>query len=176
VVAKADPSTRTHFIELLRSKDQEALARSMEEAVPVAVPVKRERALEIYVVDDSKMMLKLYQNKLIKLGYRPRMFESPEKALTAVAVFKPDLIITDLNMPKINGLQLTREIRKKYTRQQLPIIMITTQSDFIQMDENSQHESVNESYLNQSGINTVLHKPFTDEELKSAMDRFLNNK
>ncbi len=175
VVTKADPATRNHFIELLRSKNQEELARSIEEAAPVAAPVKRERALEIYVVDDSKMMLKLYQNKLIKLGYRPRMFESPEKALTAVAVFKPDLIITDLNMPKINGLQLTREIRKKYTRQQLPIIMITTQSDFIQMDENSHHESVNETYLNQSGINAVLHKPFTDEELETAMGRFLNN-
>ncbi|MCP4118166.1 MAG: response regulator [Desulfobacteraceae bacterium] len=174
VVTKADPSTRAHFLDLLRSKNQEELARSMEDAVPAAAkPVQRKRPVEIYVVDDSKMMLKLYQNKLIKLGYSPRMFDSPEKALMAVSVFKPDLIITDLNMPKINGLQLTQEVRKKYTRQQLPIIMITTQSDFIQMDENDHHASVNESYLSQSGINQVLHKPFTDEDLEATIGRFL---
>ncbi len=175
VVKKADPSTRAHFLELLRSKGQEELARSMEEAVPTAEPGQKKRPLEIFVVDDSKMMLKLYQNKLIKLGYNPRVFASPEKALTAVAIRKPDLVITDLNMPKINGIQLTREIRRKYTRQQVPIIMITTQSDFIHVDENSHHESVDESYLNQSGINTVLHKPFTDEELAAAMARFVKN-
>ena len=45
---------------------------------------------------------------------------------------KPDLVITDLNMPNISGLELTMEIRRKFTRPDLPILMITTQSDFVE--------------------------------------------
>jgi CheY-like chemotaxis protein len=130
--------------------------------------------LEIYVVDDSRMMLKLYQNKLMKLGHQPTVFESPEKAITAISVVKPDILITDLNMPKINGIQLTREIRRKYTRQQLPIIMITTQSDFIEVDRGGHHAGVNADYLIQSGINRLMHKPFTDEQLKTAIQAVID--
>ena len=179
VTTKADPATRTHFLELLKSKGREELARSIEDAVICENEKSDKKSqkdkLNIYVVDDSRMMLKLYQNKLTKLGYNPTVFEFPEKAITAMFVLKPDLIITDLNMPKINGLQLTREIRKKFTRQQLPIIMITTQSDFIQMENEENHSRVDDNYLSRSGINKVLHKPFTDEELESAINNYLKS-
>ena len=173
VTVKADPATRAHFLELLKSKGREELARSIEDTFICENNKTQKDQLNIYVVDDSRMMLKLYHNKLTKLGYKPTVFEFPEKAITAMFVLKPDLIITDLNMPKINGIQLTREVRKKFTRQQLPIIMITTQSDFIQVGEQENHSRVDDSYLSRSGISKVLHKPFTDEELESAINEFL---
>jgi len=173
VTTKADPATRAHFLELLKSKNREELALSIEDAVTCNSTEPQKNPINIYVVDDSRMMLKLYQNKLTKLGYNPTVFEFPEKVIPAIFVIKPDLIITDLNMPKINGLQLTREIRKKYTRQQLPIIMITTQSDFIQMENEENHSRVDDNYLSRSGINKVLHKPFSDQELESAINEFL---
>ncbi|MCG8635926.1 MAG: response regulator, partial [Desulfobacterales bacterium] len=82
-----------------------------------------------------------------------------------------DLVITDLNMPNISGLELTREVRKKLTRQDLPILMITTQSDFV--EEKSGDVDVNDTILKKSGINRVLHKPFTDEDFKKSVFEFI---
>ncbi|ACN16713.1 putative signal transduction protein [Desulforapulum autotrophicum HRM2] len=174
VINKADPATRHHFMDLLRSKNREALAADMEDKIQANDARTGKRGLEVYVVDDSRMMLKLYQNKLLKFGHHPTVFEFPEKAIAAISALKPDIFITDLNMPKINGIQLTREIRRKYTRQQLPIIMITTQSDFIEVEKGSHHASVNDDYLIQSGINRLMHKPFTDEQLETAIQAVIN--
>ena len=82
------------------------------------------------------------------------------------------MVITDLNMPNISGLELTREIRKKFTRQELPILMITTQSDFV--EEEHGDIRVNDSVLTKSGINKILHKPFTDDDFKQAISQFLS--
>ncbi|MCP4721246.1 MAG: response regulator, partial [Desulfobacteraceae bacterium] len=126
---------------------------------------------EIIVIDDSKMMLKLYQNKLSALGFEPQTFERPEDAIPQIIATHPDLVITDLNMPNISGLELTREVRKKFTRQELPVLMITTQSDFVEDKEGDM--SVNDSILTKSGINIILHKPFTDDDFKKAIYQFL---
>ncbi|OQY50018.1 MAG: hypothetical protein B6230_07070 [Desulfobacteraceae bacterium 4572_89] len=132
LVSKASPEVRNNFLSLLKDKGKQELAQTMGAAVKKKSAKISPKSYEIFVVDDSKMMLKLYQNKLTAMGYSPTLFQFPEEVLPAVAVSKPDLIITDLNMPKINGIQLTLEIRKKYSRQELPIIMITTQSDFVE--------------------------------------------
>ena len=75
-------------------------------------------------------------------------------------------------MPNISGLELTREIRKKYTRQDIPILMITTQSDFV--EEKDGDIRIDDSVLTKSGINKILHKPFTDEDFKTVVGSFLN--
>ena len=63
-------------------------------------------------------------------------------------------------MPEINGLQLSEKIRKSYSPDQLPIIMITTQSDLQDVEA-----------AKGAGIDVVLHKPFTDEELRNTIDK-----
>ncbi len=122
-------------------------------------------------MDDSKMMLKLYQNKLSALGYTPTTFFRPEDAIPQIIQEKPDLVITDLNMPNISGLELTREIRRKFNRTDLPVLMITTQSDFVEEKEGDIR--IDDSVLTKSGINKILHKPFTDEDFKKAVLSFL---
>ncbi len=74
-------------------------------------------------------------------------------------------------MPNISGLELTREIRKKFSRQDLPILMITTQSDFV--EEKDGDIKVNDTVLTKSGINKILHKPFTDDEFQKAIKSFI---
>lgn len=128
-------------------------------------------AARIFVVDDSKMMLKLYQNKLMAIGFTPVTFDRPEEAIPQILQKKPDLVITDLNMPNISGLELTREIRKKFSRQEMPILMITTQSDFVEKEEGD--IKVNDTVLKKSGINKILHKPFTDKEFHKAVSSFI---
>ncbi len=170
ITQKASPSTRKSFLKKMENIGQK------EFSTEIAMEIQgngQESASEtkIIVIDDSKMMLRLYQNKLSSLGFTPQTFDLPEEAIPVIIATKPDLVITDLNMPNISGLELTRELRKKFTRQDLPILMITTQSDFV---ENQQGDiQVNDSMLTKSGINKILHKPFTDDEFKKAIHTFL---
>ncbi len=173
LVSKADSNTREQFIGILKSKGIDELADkiSKQAAEKDNTEKDKETSTKIIVVDDSKMMLKLYQNKLTVLGYKPTLFDAPEDVMPEIKKAKPDLVITDLNMPNISGLELTREIRKKFTRQDLPVIMITTQSDFVEDKEGD--IKVNNTLLEKSGINKILHKPFTDEDFNKVISKFL---
>ncbi len=171
LVENADSNTRKQFITILNSKGLNELAGKIAESSPVQSGPDQVSSAGIIVVDDSKMMLKLYQNKLTALGYQPTLFNAPEDVIPEINRLKPDLVITDLNMPNISGVELTREIRKKFTRKALPVIMITTQSDFI--EDKKGDIKVTSSILEKSGINKILHKPFTDEEFKKVIQKFL---
>ncbi len=170
ISTKADPATRASFIKLMEELGKKDMIKDLPEtdSVPQAQDTE-----SIVVIDDSKMMLKLYQNKLHALGYSPRVFHLPEEAISHILQTKPSLIITDLNMPNISGIELTREVRKKFTKTQLPILMITTQSDFTVDDMVNVQQT--EKNFSQSGINKILYKPFTDEQLKEAVTGFLKN-
>ena len=170
ITNKADSATRKTFLKQMASIGQKEFAKEIvDKTKDKKAPA--EKGAQIFVVDDSKMMLKLYTNKLIKLGFTPVTFDRPEDAIPKILKNKPDLVITDLNMPNISGLELTREIRKKYTRQDIPILMITTQSDFVENQDGD--IDINDSVLTKSGINQVLHKPFTDEEFKNSIESFV---
>ncbi|MCD4719272.1 MAG: HEAT repeat domain-containing protein [Desulfobacula sp.] len=170
ITTKADSATRATFLKQMKSIGQKEFIENIARKV-IENGKSSDKEAQIFVVDDSKMMLKLYQNKLTALGYKPLIFNRPEDAIPQIIQRKPDLVITDLNMPNISGLELTREIRKKYTRQDIPILMITTQSDFV--EEKDGDININDSVLTKSGINKILHKPFTDEDFKAAISNFL---
>jgi CheY-like chemotaxis protein len=170
VAGKADPSTRKAFLKQMGIIGRKEFAETIEKAV-VGKGEPENKVNQIFVVDDSKMMLKLYQNKLTALGFTPVTFDRPEDAIPQILQKKPNLVITDLNMPNISGLELTREIRKKFSRQEIPILMITTQSDFV--EEKDGDIKVNDTVLTKSGINKILHKPFTDDEFCKAIKSFI---
>lgn len=168
-IKKAAPSIRKAFLKHMTGIGQ-------KDFTPDSVEQGSENDIEenparIIVVDDSKMMLKLYQNKLSGLGFTPKTFHRPEDAIPEILTGNVDLVITDLNMPNISGLELTREVRKKFTRQNVPILMITTQSDFVEKKDGDL--DVNDEMLQKSGINKVLHKPFSDEDFKTSVFDFL---
>jgi len=129
----------------------------------------------IYAVDDSTMMLKLYKKKLHTLGYEPIVFQYPAEAIKAVSKKKPNLIITDLNMPMINGLQLAKEVRLNHNEKEVPIIMITTQSDFLGRTQDKTTPRINKEAILKAGVNVVLHKPFKDTELAKAISTHVDN-
>ena len=170
VTSKADPGTKKAFLKHMTSIGQKEFAKSIAKKTTQNEKISNKDA-QIFVIDDSKMMLKLYQNKLTAIGFKPVTFDRPEDAIPQIIQKKPDLVITDLNMPNISGLELTREIRKKYTRQDIPILMITTQSDFI--EEENGDININDSVLTKSGINKILHKPFTDEAFQNTISSLL---
>jgi CheY-like chemotaxis protein len=120
------------------------------------------QSLLVFAVDDSRMILNIYRSVLHNIGCEPVLFEFPADAIKQVKNQKPDLVFTDLNMPEINGLDLTRSIRQLYKPYELPIIMVTTQNDCQDMEK-----------AHASGINAVLHKPFNEQTLRAALEQNL---
>ncbi len=166
ITTTADPGTRNAFLKKLSGLGMGDLADDMTAKIKDPGPAKQDLP-GIIVVDDSKMMLRLYQNKLSGMGLSCRIFHQPAAAVSEILKTRPDLVITDLNMPGMSGLELTREIRKKYGPKDLPILMITTQSDFV--EEKNGDISIDNALLTRSGINRILHKPFTDDAFKTAV-------
>ncbi|MFO7885506.1 MAG: HEAT repeat domain-containing protein [Desulfobacteraceae bacterium] len=172
---KAARAAGQHFVQLMKDKGFTEIAAKINLHRNEKEKNTQEK-IEIYVVDDSKMMLKLYQNKLEKLGFTPTLFQFPVEAVKAVSILKPALVITDLNMPEMNGLQLTRVLRKQYTPQQLPVLMITTQSDFVMTREGEQSIQFNDNTIKKTGISKILHKPFSDKALKKSVDELIRTR
>ncbi len=166
----AAPNVRQQFVRKMEGLGCPELGKELEAQIQPQ-PVHGQSLIRIVVVDDSKMMLRLYQNKLTAMGYNPVLFLESEKAVADILATPPDLVITDLNMPHISGLELTREVRKKYPRQSLPILMITTQSDVAEEVDASPSET--HGTLNRYGIDQVLHKPFTDPDFQTAVQTFI---
>ena len=67
---------------------------------------------DILLVDDDPDLLKLISLRLTSAGYRVRTAESGETALAAIAVQRPAVVVTDLRMPGIDGLQLFDAVKK----------------------------------------------------------------
>jgi CheY-like chemotaxis protein len=172
ITQKASPATRKAFLKNMASIGQLDFAKEVAAKITKTNQPEASSSLKIVVVDDSKMMLKLYQNKLSALGLTCEIYHRPEEAVKRILSEKPDLVITDLNMPNISGLELTMEIRRKYTRTEMPILMITTQSDFV--EEKKGKMNVNAPLLKKTGINRILHKPFSDNDFKESVFNLLN--
>jgi CheY-like chemotaxis protein/HEAT repeat protein len=157
---KAHSDTRDYYIDLLRANDLGDLVARIEGQTVEEAP----QALKIFVVDDSKMILNIYRSVLHNLGCRPVLFELPAEAARQVREQKPDLIFTDLNMPEMSGVDLTRAVRQWFPKEQLPIIMVTTQNEC--QDNEAAYAA---------GITAILHKPFTEDMLRAAMEKHMKS-
>jgi CheY-like chemotaxis protein len=108
------------------------------------------------------MILNIYRTGLHNLGHASTLFEFPLEALGRLETEKPDILFTDLNMPKLTGIELARGARRLYPSGQLPIILVTTQ------DDSRDHA---DAYA--AGIDAILLKPFTEAQLAAAIARFV---
>lgn len=66
----------------------------------------------VYVVDDEPELLDILDSELVSAGFEVMSFSDPSKVLTAVQSRVPDLVISDLKMPGVTGLDLLREVKK----------------------------------------------------------------
>lgn len=90
--------------------------------------------IKILVVDDEKDILELLKYNLEKEGYKVTCLTNGGKALELIKKDKPNLVILDLLLPGLNGLEVCRLIKKDETTADIPIIMLTakdTESDII---------------------------------------------
>ncbi len=155
---KAHPDSRNHYLDLLRANGGEETASRIEGAISA----QAQEALKVFAVDDSKMVLNIYRSVLHNMGCDPVLFEFPAEAISQVQGQKPDVVFTDLNMPEINGVELTKAIRQWFPKEQLPIIMVTTQNEC--QDNDAAYSA---------GITDILQKPFNEETLRAALEKHL---
>jgi CheY-like chemotaxis protein/HEAT repeat protein len=148
--------TRQHYYQLLFENGHKNFARKLVDETQEAERPK------VVAVDDSRMILNIYKATLHELGYDPVLFEFPASAIEWLQQQKPLMVLTDLNMPDITGVQLTEAVRKKYSAAELPIIMVTTQNEI----------NDNEAAKN-AGVNKIINKPFNAKSLQTAMAEFL---
>jgi two-component system phosphate regulon response regulator PhoB len=88
--------------------------------------MSRERIL---VVDDEEDLLELLNYNLSKEGYRVTCVASGERALKEAQTLLPDLIVLDLLLPRVDGLELCRVLRSDARTRHIPIIMLTAKSE-----------------------------------------------
>ena len=92
-------------------------------------------AKKIMIVDDSATILMLMEDVLSRAGFVFKA-DSGEQALASVKRGeRPDMVITDLNMGAMNGVELIREIRRIPHCKFLPIVMLTTESQQAKRDD-----------------------------------------
>lgn len=91
---------------------------------------------KILLVDDSSTILLSMSAILSKAGYEPDKASSAGEGLTKLkGGLKPDLLITDLNMPGMNGIEFIKEVRKLPDHRFMPILFLTTESQQSKRDE-----------------------------------------
>ena len=155
---------------LKQCKDKETiefytkLAKNINLSCDIGVGKKTAAALaktQVCVVDDSRLLLKIYKKILTELDVEFHLFEFAEAALDYISSNKPSLILTDLNMPGMDGIEFTEKVREKYSKNEIPIVMVTTQD-----------EEADRSAALKAGVNDYLHKPFDKEGIKRVLERF----
>jgi two-component system response regulator GlrR len=118
------------------------------------------RTPRILVVDDDPGLLRLLTIRLRSQKYEVEPAENAAKALAAVARFRPDLVITDLRMPEMDGISLLRELQRRWPS--LNIIMLTA------------HGTIPDAVkATQAGAFAFLTKPVEKEQLLEEVQRAL---
>jgi len=118
------------------------------------------------IVDDSSVMRKIVERSLRKAGLDPLVvFEagSGTDGLELLKTQQVELILSDINMPSMDGLEFLRQLRAQNLAPGVPVVMITTESS---------EEHVKQAIL--SGAQGYIRKPFTAEQVKERVLPLLN--
>lgn len=114
------------------------------------------------VTDDSPTIRNMIAFTLRAIGVSTVEAADGQEALNKIESGNIDILIVDLNMPKINGLELISLLRKNPKYKKLPMIMVTTETD-------------RKKGL-AAGANEYIVKPFKPQELQTIVQSYISNK
>lgn len=117
--------------------------------------------MKILIVDDFSTMRRIIKNLLRDLGYTNT--QEADDGLTALPMLKGgdfDFLVTDWNMPGMQGIDLLKEVRADAKLASLPVLMVTAEQKREQIVEAAQ-----------AGVNGYIVKPFTAQTLKEKIDK-----
>jgi two-component system, chemotaxis family, chemotaxis protein CheY len=113
------------------------------------------------IVDDSSVMRKIVERSLRQAGLDSLVVHEAGSGIEAMELLKArevNLILSDINMPGMDGLEFLRQIRMQKLAPGVPVVMITTESS---------EEHVKQAIL--AGAQGYIRKPFTSEQVKERV-------
>jgi two-component system chemotaxis response regulator CheY len=119
------------------------------------------REIRTLIVDDSSVMRKIVERSLRQAGLDPLVVHEAGSGTEGIDVLRAhsvDLILSDINMPSMDGLEFLRQIRAQNLAPGVPVVMITTESS---------EEHVKQAIL--AGAQGYIRKPFTAEQVKERV-------
>ncbi|MEJ7806242.1 MAG: response regulator, partial [Telluria sp.] len=153
IVLILNPVALSHHIDLHpQMKPAAAIAAAS------AIPESRARDFVVMVVDDSLTVRKVTQRLLEREGYQVMLAKDGVDALEHLQETVPDLMLVDIEMPRMDGFDLTRNIRGNDSTAGVPIIMITSRT-----------ADKHRNYALDLGVNAYFGKPFQEDMLLAAI-------
>jgi chemosensory pili system protein ChpA (sensor histidine kinase/response regulator) len=128
----------------------------------LATPVAEVVAPTIMVVDDSLTVRKITTRLLSKEGYQVVTAKDGVDALQHLQEILPDVMLVDIEMPRMDGFELTKNVRSDPKTAHIPIIMITSRT-----------AEKHRNYAMELGVNAYLGKPFQEDELLGHIAGFI---
>lgn len=117
--------------------------------------------VSVLIVDDSSVMRKIVERSLRQAGLEPLVVHEAGTGIEGLDILRAaqvNLILTDINMPTMDGLEFVRQIRAQHLAEGVPVVMITTESS---------EEHVRQAI--QAGARGYIRKPFTAEQVKERV-------
>jgi chemosensory pili system protein ChpA (sensor histidine kinase/response regulator) len=137
---------------------------SRKVAAKVAAKVKEvvRKVPVIMVVDDSLTVRKITSRLLSRTGYQVVLAKDGVDAMEQLTEMLPDVMLLDVEMPRMDGFELAKRMRQDARTKNVPIIMITSRT----ADKHRQ-------YALELGVNEYMGKPYHEEELLENISRFV---
>ncbi|MDR5659066.1 response regulator [Serpentinicella sp. ANB-PHB4] len=120
------------------------------------------RPKRILVVDDAQIVVNLIKTRLIYLGYEVAYAKDGEEALQKIKSFKPDLMLLDLMLPKVSGLEVLQRIKEETVVNKLKVIVVSAR--------NKEKDILSSFHL---GAKDFVTKPFSLEVLEEKIKKLL---
>jgi CheY-like chemotaxis protein len=118
---------------------------------------------QILLCDDEVHILRAAEFKISRAGYSVRCAADGQQAWELIEELPPDLLVTDCQMPRMDGLQLIEKIRQDARFADLPAVMLTAKG----------FELADQAIAERFGIAAILSKPFSPRELLHCVEMVL---
>jgi chemosensory pili system protein ChpA (sensor histidine kinase/response regulator) len=129
-------------------------------AIAPSLPAVQQQPL-VLVVDDSLTVRRVTQRLLVREGYRVALAKDGLEAIERLNEERPSVVLSDIEMPRMDGFDLVRNIRSDVRLRSLPVIMIT-----------SRIAQKHRDYAAELGVDHYLGKPYAEEELLALVNRY----
>lgn len=116
----------------------------------------------VLLADDEAHVTHLVERRLLEAGYEVRVARDGEEAWAIAQEWAPQLVVTDLQMPYMNGLELSRLLRTQPSTRDIPIVMLTARGYGVTGEEREE-----------AGLVNLLPKPFSVRKLVTMIDELL---
>ena len=131
-------------------------------AATLATPAAAPTVPTVMIVDDSLTVRKITGRLLAREGYNVLTAKDGVDAMEQLHDAAPDVMLVDIEMPRMDGFDLTRNVRADSRLKHIPIIMITSRT-----------ADKHRAYARQIGVNVYLGKPYQEEELLAHLASFV---